>query len=102
MGRLRVPFAATAVTLATVLGGVLIVVVAGLVIVAALSAPDEGISGFSAASVPGQRTLEERLRAYPSTERIQADHRFLTEEPHVAGTPRDRELAEWTASEWRK
>ena len=60
------------------------------------------IYGFSGPSLPAQRSLEERLRRHPSADRIQADHRHLTEEPHVAGTPRDRELAEWTAAEWRK
>jgi N-acetylated-alpha-linked acidic dipeptidase len=63
---------------------------------------EKGISGFSASSLPAQQSTERRLLRYPSAERIQADHRFLTAQPHVAGTPRDRELAEWTAAEWRK
>jgi len=63
--------------------------------------PHEFISGFSARSAVAQKALEQRLRRFPSSDRIRADHRFLTEEPHVAGTPRDRELAEWTASQWR-
>src|SRR4029453_8536546 len=48
-----------------------------------------------------QQRLEERIRRFVSTDRIQADHKFLTDEPHVAGSPRDRELAEWTAARWR-
>jgi N-acetylated-alpha-linked acidic dipeptidase len=63
---------------------------------------DTGIYGFSASSLSAQRNLERRLLRYPSADRIQADHRFLTAQPHVAGTRRDRELAEWTAAEWRK
>src|SRR5262249_52329040 len=31
----------------------------------------------------------------------EADHRFLTAEPHIAGSPRDRRLAEWTRDQWR-
>lgn len=60
------------------------------------------IVGFSQSSLSSQQALEERLRRFPSTDRIKADHRYLTSKPHVAGTPRDRELAEWTAAEWRK
>ena len=65
-------------------------------------ATDESISGFSTTSVAAQRKLEQRLLHYPSAERIEADHLYLTEEPHVAGSPRDRVLAEWTAAEWKK
>src|SRR5688572_3808792 len=73
----------------------------GFVLLAA--APrDVSIFGFTAASLRQQLALEERLRDFPSAERIRNDHRYLTQEPHVAGTRRDRELAEWTAAEWRK
>jgi N-acetylated-alpha-linked acidic dipeptidase len=65
-------------------------------------ATDESISGFSTTSVAAQRKLEQRLLHYPSAERIEADHLYLTEEPHVAGSPRDRVPAEWTAAEWKK
>ncbi|MGH9349252.1 MAG: M28 family peptidase, partial [Vicinamibacterales bacterium] len=60
------------------------------------------IGGFTNASLSSQRNLERQLLRFPSADRIRADHRFLTQRPHVAGTPRDRELAEWTAAEWRK
>ena len=87
------------------MGRALVAAGAVAVIVAAASAiPSEKpvIFGFSSASQAAQDSLEQRLRRYPSADRIQADHRFLTAKPHVAGTPRDRELAEWTAAEWRK
>jgi N-acetylated-alpha-linked acidic dipeptidase len=60
------------------------------------------VFGFSERALAAQHSLEQRLNRFPSTERIRADHRHLTAKPHVAGTPRDRELAEWTAAEWRK
>jgi N-acetylated-alpha-linked acidic dipeptidase len=74
------------------------------IVAAASAVPSETqpIFGFSSASLAAQTSLETRLRRYPSAQRIQADHRILTAQPHVAGTPRDRELAEWTAAEWRK
>jgi N-acetylated-alpha-linked acidic dipeptidase len=63
---------------------------------------DAPIFGFSPTSSSAQHALEDRLRRFPSAERIRADHRLLTKAPHVAGSPRDRELADWTAAEWRK
>ncbi len=91
-------------------GGILGAILAGLVLGPARAGtrentqarPQDSIFGFSPSSLPSQRDLESRIRGYPSAERIQADHRYLTEEPHVAGTPRDRELADWTAAEWSK
>jgi N-acetylated-alpha-linked acidic dipeptidase len=80
-------------------GGLLATVVAAIYAVPPEKQP---IFGFSSTSHQAQQALENRLRRFPSAERIQADHRFLTAKPHVAGTPRDRELAEWTAAEWRK
>jgi N-acetylated-alpha-linked acidic dipeptidase len=84
---------------AFVAAGTLAAIVAA---VAAVPSEKQSIFGFSSASLAAQESLENRLRRYPSAERIQADHRILTAQPHVAGTPRDRELAEWTAAEWRK
>jgi N-acetylated-alpha-linked acidic dipeptidase len=68
----------------------------------ALAESDRPIFGFSTAGLGRQRILEERLLQFPSSDRLQADHLYLTSKPHVAGTARDRELAEWTAAEWRK
>ncbi len=59
------------------------------------------IEGFTAASLARQNAIEQRLVRFPSTRRLEADHRFLTAEPHIAGSPRDRLLAEWTRDEWR-
>ena len=58
------------------------------------------LQGFSATSVAAQHTIEQRIARFPSTRRLEADHRFLTAEPHVAGTARDRLLAEWTRDQW--
>jgi N-acetylated-alpha-linked acidic dipeptidase len=95
MPRVRFPF----LLVALVLGGI------SGALVALAARPDEPaggpIFGFSARTLPAQQRLEERIRRFVSTDRIQADHKFLTDEPHVAGSPRDRELAEWTAARWR-
>jgi len=38
---------------------------------------------------------EKRFLSIPSADRIREHHRFLAGEPHLAGSRRDRELAEW-------
>ena len=58
------------------------------------------IDGFTAGHQATQQTTERFLARFPSTWRIEADHRFLTAEPHSAGSPRDRALAEWTRDQW--
>src|SRR5712691_10870477 len=59
------------------------------------------IDGFTAETLATQHAIEQRLARFPSTRRLDADHRFLTARPHPAGSPRDRLLAEWTRDEWR-
>jgi N-acetylated-alpha-linked acidic dipeptidase len=63
----------------------------------ALTAP---IDGFSPAHLGAQQAIERTITRFPSTRRIEADHRFLTAEPHPAGSSRDRALAEWTRHQW--
>ena len=86
-----------------VLGGVGLAAFATLAALTARATDDVGapIFGFSKQTVASQLNIERRIKGHPSTARIQADHRYLTDEPHVAGSPRDRALAEWTAAEWR-
>jgi N-acetylated-alpha-linked acidic dipeptidase len=64
--------------------------------------PSSRIFGFSAGAAARQAGLEDRLLALPSAERIRATHEFLTSEPHVAGSPRNNQLAEWIRDEWRQ
>ena len=79
--------------------------VAALAIAAAcdLPAARRGIPvGFTRASAHAQRQLEARLRSSIDRSRIGDAHRELTRLPHPAGSPRDRELAEWTAAQFRE
>jgi N-acetylated-alpha-linked acidic dipeptidase len=50
--------------------------------------------GYSAASSGRQGRLEERFREGVSTERLAAFHRAVTAEPHMAGTPGGRAVAD--------
>jgi N-acetylated-alpha-linked acidic dipeptidase len=58
------------------------------------------IDGFTPTHLAEQQAVERTVARFPSTRRIEADHRFLTAEPHAAGSARDRALAEWTRDQW--
>jgi N-acetylated-alpha-linked acidic dipeptidase len=80
------------------------VLVAFLLALAACGAPGRAPSipfGFTAPTAEQQERLERRARQLISRDRIVAFHRMLTDEPHVAGSPRDRALAEWVETRWR-
>ncbi|HVL68999.1 MAG TPA: M28 family metallopeptidase [Vicinamibacterales bacterium] len=81
--------------------GGLVVAVLTLVAVAASSAPSgDLIFGFTKARSAAQRDRERSFLASPSAERMRDAHRYLAGKPHIAGSPRDRELAEWTRDQF--
>jgi N-acetylated-alpha-linked acidic dipeptidase len=61
-----------------------------------------GIYGFAASSVTAQRSLESRFQQSVEADSIRDFHKEYAAKPHVAGSPRDRELAEWTRDRWRE
>jgi N-acetylated-alpha-linked acidic dipeptidase len=60
------------------------------------------IYGFTARSAIRQRALENRFLLLPTPDNARAAHVLLTADPHVAGSPRDRVLAEWMRDRWRE
>ena len=64
--------------------------------------PASAIYGFTPRSAATERRLESRFLALPSAARARDAHAFLTADPHVAGSPRDRLLAEWVRDRWRE
>lgn len=60
-----------------------------------------GIRGFAAARVAGQRELEAKLKRIPSGARAEKHLRFLTAEPHLAGTPGSKRVAEYVRDQLR-
>jgi N-acetylated-alpha-linked acidic dipeptidase len=56
--------------------------------------------GFARAALAGQAALERRLLSLPDPTRIRQHQ--LTSQPHPAGSPRDRELADWIADRFRE
>jgi len=59
-----------------------------------------GLFGFISDRASSQRALESKLLKSVSAERMRTDHKHLASTPHMAGTPRDRELAEWTRDQF--
>ena len=49
-----------------------------------------------------ERRLEYRFLSLPSPAKAREAHAFLTADPHIAGSPRDRVLAEWVRDRWRE
>ena len=64
--------------------------------------PAGTLFGFTPRSAATERGLEYRLLSLASSARAREAHAFLTAEPHVAGSPRDRLLAEWVRDRWRE
>ena len=58
--------------------------------------------GFNPRSSAAERRLEYRFLSLTSPAKVRDAHAFLTAEPHVAGSPRDRALAEWVRDRWRE
>jgi N-acetylated-alpha-linked acidic dipeptidase len=57
--------------------------------------------GFTAAGGAQQRRVESAFQRSVRADSIRDFHRHLSAEPHVAGSPRDKRLAEWTAERFR-
>ncbi len=70
---------------------------------AAKPADDAGraIRGFSSARAEAQHDLEARLKRLASRERAEKHLRFLTAEPHLAGTDGSRRVAEYVRDQLR-
>jgi N-acetylated-alpha-linked acidic dipeptidase len=57
--------------------------------------------GFSPARARAHAQIERRFLQSTDPERIRETHRFVAGEPHMAGSPRDRHLAEWIRDAFR-
>jgi N-acetylated-alpha-linked acidic dipeptidase len=67
------------------------------------AAPDLAkISGFSPRTAAQEIIAENSFRESVSTPEIIQFHRYLTAEPHPAGSARNNELAQWVAEQWRQ
>jgi N-acetylated-alpha-linked acidic dipeptidase len=80
------------------------VVVSALAIGAASALPSatSKMLGFSPNAAAKETAVEEQFRSLTSPDQISKFHRYLTSEPHPAGSPRNNELARWVAGQWRE
>ena len=60
------------------------------------------ISGFTAPSAARESEIEQKFKAIPNADEERRQHRIFTSEPHVAGSKRNNDLANYIADEWRK
>lgn len=59
------------------------------------------LRGFPADSVAAQRALEEKFRAVPDPARMREHMRVMTAEPHVAGRPSSKKVAEYALQQFK-
>ncbi len=60
------------------------------------------ISGFTSKSAQKQAAVEQKFKARISPQQERRFHRYLTAEPHPAGSERNNELARYIADIWRQ
>ncbi len=60
-----------------------------------------GIRGFTTASAAAQRELEKRLQALPSPDNLREYMRTIAAEPHHAGSPASRKVAEFILGKFK-
>lgn len=83
-------------------GGMLLL--AALVPLLLLAQPRQGPPpfGFTSTTAAAQQRAERAFQRSIDAASIRDFHRFLAAEPHVAGSSRDKVLAEWTADRFRR
>jgi N-acetylated-alpha-linked acidic dipeptidase len=60
------------------------------------------ILGFTPASSARESEIEAKFKSIPSPEIERRQHRIFTQEPHLAGSKRNNELAEYIRDEWKR
>ncbi len=63
--------------------------------------PAGKMTGFSDRAASIEREIETRFKQIPSEEEARKQHRFLTSEPHPAGSKRNNDLAQYVADLWK-
>jgi N-acetylated-alpha-linked acidic dipeptidase len=58
--------------------------------------------GFTSHGATSYFRVEQRFLGLPSAERIRTAHLHLSDQPHMAGTSRDLQLAEWTRDQFKQ
>ena len=64
------------------------------------SAEESNLKGFLADEINTQREWEEKFRAIPDPANLREYMRFITEEPHIAGLPGSKKVAEYILAQF--
>ncbi|MBV9609329.1 MAG: M28 family metallopeptidase [Acidobacteria bacterium] len=62
---------------------------------------DASIMGFTPIDARLEFAIESKLKSFISSDSERRFHRYLTAEPHPAGSARNNDLARWIARQWR-
>jgi len=62
----------------------------------------QAILGFTPSSAARETEIENKFKAIPNPDEERRQHHIFTAEPHVAGSPRNNELARYIADQWRQ
>ena len=62
----------------------------------------QSILGFTPAHATRETAVEENFKSIPTPDEERRQHRIFTAEPHIAGSKRNNELAEYIRDEWKK
>jgi N-acetylated-alpha-linked acidic dipeptidase len=62
----------------------------------------QSILGFAPASAARETEVENKFKSIPTPGEERRQHRIFTQEPHIAGSKRNNELASYIADEWKK
>ncbi len=60
------------------------------------------LRGYAPDGAKREMAAEKQLRSLTSASEISKFHRYLTAEPHLAGSERNNELARWIAEQWKQ
>src|SRR5689334_17774446 len=73
-----------------------------LTLLAPLASAQTSILGFTPTSATHESEVEKKFKSIPTPDEERRQHRIFTQEPHIAGSKRNNELADYIAAEWRK
>jgi len=73
-----------------------------LALLSFFSQAQTSILGFTPASAAHETEVESKYKSIPTPDEERRQHRIFTSEPHVAGSKRNNELAEYIRDEWKK
>ncbi|HLW82166.1 MAG TPA: M28 family metallopeptidase [Candidatus Acidoferrales bacterium] len=70
-------------------------------VLALAASPKIHMLGFTPNSTARERSVEHQFLVLASPQHVRSFHRYLTAEPHPAGSVRNNALAQWLAQQWR-